>query len=338
MRDVPIRSFTDTSFPLSAFEIPRWLVEPAVMACRAFNTAVDVAFYDVPDLIRELADKDMIVATMQGGTKLPSRIVDLDALTNPEGALLLIDTTTAPYVHRFTDVRAYLDSDHPETKEVRIATVTGVGSSAFGAAAFAWQVSRALERPVLAVVPGYGVADIIQQALGGWFAFGLHDFLETKPIVQTALAETAPQTAEIGRALPQSAPGHQPAPVFEHGSGSSDVLHALLSDPRMRLATVIGHSKGALVIKNAIRSIDSLGERSLNVVTFGCPIAEERSGVRYHQYLGLFDMLGALNAWGNLPDETPPATHTTDPFALLPLPVVFLLQQAFGEDVSRPRW
>jgi hypothetical protein len=32
----------------------------------------------------------------------------------------------------------------------------------------------------IATQPGYGVADVILQGLGGWFAFGLHDFLSSK--------------------------------------------------------------------------------------------------------------------------------------------------------------
>jgi hypothetical protein len=36
--------------PLPAFELPKWLVEPAVRSCRLFNTALDFIFYDVPTL------------------------------------------------------------------------------------------------------------------------------------------------------------------------------------------------------------------------------------------------------------------------------------------------
>jgi hypothetical protein len=36
------------------------------------------------------------------------------------------------------------------------------------------------------------------------------------------------------------------------------------------------------------------------VVTLGCPIGEDVAGVDYHQYLGLFDALGQINAWGSL--------------------------------------
>lgn len=312
---------------LSLFETPRWVAEPMVRALRTVNTMVDIAFYDVPDLVRDLAARDLVVSTMQGQDKLPSRIVDLGALTNPEGALLLIDAGTPPYVHRFVSVADFLASPHPETREVEIATVTGVGSSAYGSAAFGWQISRRLGRSVLAIVPGYGLADMMQQALGGWFAFGLHDVLQTKSVVQNVLATAAPQVAGIGRSLSQTIPGHEQAPVFEHGSGSSDVLHALLSETGIPLKTLIGHSKGALVIKNAIRSLSGFGQRGATIVTLGCPIAEEIAGLRYRQYLGLFDLLGQLNAWGNAPNDWPPSTHTTNPYLPLALPVDLILAE-----------
>jgi hypothetical protein len=31
----------DAELPLTAFELPKWLVEPAVRSCRLFNTALD---------------------------------------------------------------------------------------------------------------------------------------------------------------------------------------------------------------------------------------------------------------------------------------------------------
>jgi hypothetical protein len=45
----------DAELPLTAFELPRWLVEPAVRSCRLFNTALDFIFYDVPSLRLALA-------------------------------------------------------------------------------------------------------------------------------------------------------------------------------------------------------------------------------------------------------------------------------------------
>ena len=111
------------------------------------------------------------------------------------------DATTAPYVHKYQSVGKFLEPPYQETRDVDIATITGVGSSALGSAALAWDISVALEKPVLAIVPGYGVADVVLQGLGGWFAFGLHDFLSSKTLIQTGLATAAPSAADAVSAL-----------------------------------------------------------------------------------------------------------------------------------------
>ena len=133
--------------PLTAFELPKWLVEPAVRSCRLFNTALDFIFYDVPTLRTALTEKD---APMQARCeKPPSRIINFDAVSDPEGALLLINATTPPYVHKYRSVKKFLESPYQETRDVDIATITGVGSSALGSAALAWDISVALAKPVL---------------------------------------------------------------------------------------------------------------------------------------------------------------------------------------------
>ena len=189
--------------------------------------------------------------------------------------------------------------------------------AALGSAALAWDISRALEKPVLAIVPGYGVADVILQGWGGWFAFGLHDFLSSKTLIQTGLATTAPETARIGRELaastPQEPAARGGAPIFRYGSGSSDVLHALLEHRVTPFRLLVGHSKRALQINNAIQSLPVARTQGLRVLTLGCPIAENIAGVGYHQYLGLFDALGQLNAWGHWPEYWPPTWHSTNP-------------------------
>ena len=303
----------DADLPmLGLFELPRPWVESSVRACRLFNTMLDSMFYDVPTLKAALEQKDSEV----GDAKPPTRIIALDALSDPEGSLLLIDATTAPFVHRYTDVGAFLASPHQETRDVKVATITGVGSSALGSAALAWDISVALERPVLAIVPGYGVADLVLQALGGWFGFGLYDYLHAKSLIQNNLASAAPQTARVGRRLSASAPDAKTVhggPIFRQGSGSSDVLHALLEHREARFDLLVGHSKGALQIGNAIQSLSADRLLDLRVLTLGCPIAENVDGISYHQYLGLFDALGQLNAWGNRPGHWPPTWHSTNP-------------------------
>lgn len=299
---------------LSLFEPPKAFVEASVRACRRFNTVLDSVFYDVTGLYAALKERDP--PTVAKGEKAPSRIVSFDALSDPEGSLLLIDATTAPYVHKYKDVEAFLNSPYPETLAVDIVTITGVGSSALGSAALAWDISAAVEKPVLAIVPGYGVADAVLQGMGGWFGFGLYNYLNAKSMIQTGLASVAPKTASIGRQLSASAPEAKTvhgAPVFRRGSGSSDVLHALLKERKTPFRLLVGHSKGALQIGNAVQSLPADRTIDLTVVTLGCPIAPNVKGVHYHQYLGLFDALGQLNMWGNLPDHWPPTWHTTNP-------------------------
>ena len=264
--------------------------------------------------------------------KPPSRIVQFDEISDPEGSLLLIDANTAPYVHKYTNVELFLNSPYRETRDVEIATITGVGSSALGSAALAWNISLALGKSVLAIVPGYGMADVILQALGGWFGFGLYDYLHAKSLIQNNLANAAPQTASIGRQLSASTPDAKTlhgAPVFRHGSGSSDVLHALLIHREAPFRLLVGHSKGALQIGNAIGSLPPERTHGLRVVTLGCPIAMNVEGVSYHQYLGLFDALGQLNMWGHWPDSWTPTWHSTNPMLPPAMPAGKYTEDAF---------
>ena len=253
---------------------------------------------------------------------------------NPEGCLLLVDPARAPFVTRFDRVDEFLAGARAAGFRPAAFTVTGVGSSALGSAAFAWNVATALGQPVLAVVPGYGLADVVNQALGGWFGFGLHNFWAS--LTQTTLATVAPHAACVGHRLLESTPHHATsatgAPVFETGSAASDVLHGLLrAFPEVRL--LVGHSKGALAIGNALRSLPAETTDQLKVITFGCPIQEDVPA-GYAQFLGAFDPLGQLNAWGNRPEVVIPTQHSTNtglPFAML----VALLTRAALDDAKR---
>jgi hypothetical protein len=293
---------------LSLFELPRAFVKPALELCRTFNSTLDVAFYDVPTLVAELRARGEGV----GEGKAPA-VIDLDALANPEGALLVVDAARAPFIQRFETLPRYLAWHADAEAKPKTVSITGVGSSALGSAAMAWDLAKALGAPVLAIVPGYGVADALLQGLGGWFGFGLHDALQTKSRLQDALAVMTPELASVGRNLVASLPDTRRihgAPVFRTGCGSSDVLHALIG--QIEISCVVGHSKGALSIANALRSLAPSQTKGLRIVTLGCPIPEEFAGAAYHQYLGLFDALGAANSWGSLPDHWTPTDHSTN--------------------------
>jgi hypothetical protein len=314
---------------LGWFEVPRPLIEPTLRALRLGNTLLDALFYDVDVLARELRLRGSLVVTGGGEpaapatseTTFPFSTLDLSALANPEGAILVVDSGRPPHVRRFEDVREFLDWVNVEGQAVTAASVTGVGSSALGSVAFAWNISTALDEPVAAIVPGYGVADVVQQGLGGWFGFGMHTWW-IKQASQEMLAHLAPQTAGIGRQLMKTAPGHAEAstgaPVFRRGSGSSDVLHAILRGAP-QFSRLFGHSKGALVIENAILGLPEEITERLHIATFGCPIGEDTNINCYSQFLGLFDSIGWLNSWGNRPETMIPTHHSTNtriPFSM----------------------
>jgi len=208
-------------------------------------------------------------------------------------------------------------------------SITGVGSSALGSAAFAWNAAVALDEPVAAIVPGYGLADVVPQALGGWFGFGLHDWLQST--IQNFLADAAPSLAQIGERLARTTPGRQMAPsgapVFRHGSAASDDLHAVL-EQAPRITRVIGHSKGSLAIANALRSLPTEHAERLSILTFGCVVAEELQHREYAQYLGVFDPLGILNSWGHRPETQLLSHHSTNALIPLSMPATELIKQS----------
>jgi hypothetical protein len=324
---------------LGWFELPRTWVEPSVRFWRLANTALDFAFYDVNRLVSELRSLGVSVVTEEkpaARTDLAGALtsLNLDALSNPEGAILIVSAKEPPFVTPFDDVEKFLQHVKDQRVALESVSITGVGSSALGSVAFAWNLSTALGTPVAAIVPGYGVADAVQQALGGWFGFGMYNFW-VKQMTQEALARSAPTTALIGRRLMKSAPGHVEAdngvPLFRRGNGSSDVLHSLLEElPGIR--RLFGHSKGALVIHNAIEDLPVETTSRLQIMTFGCPIDESAPPVAgFHQVLGRIDWLGWLNAWGNLPDLQITSLHTTNSLIPLSMPIARLTEY-FTED------
>lgn len=318
---------------LSCFEVPRALVEPAVAALRLGNTALDAIFYDVGALAAALFAHGDYVDAGSSPASMPHGLheIELGALANPEGSILIVDAAATPYVQpAFDDVKAFTSrANEPAEPPIHTLSVTGIGSSALGSAAFAWNISRALGEPVAAIVPGYGVADVVAQGLGGWFGFGLQSWL-IKEATQNVLARTAPDVARIGRNLMMTARGHGEtetgAPVFRRGSGSSDVLHAILEETP-GIVRLFGHSKGALVIENAIHDLPGATAERLEIVTFGCPIAEDTPAT-YRQFLGWLDPLGLFNSWGNAPDRLIPARHTTNTWLPLSTPVTPLSRAA----------
>jgi hypothetical protein len=355
------------SWDLAQYDLPSVMVQPLLRAFRHTNTAADALFYDVGLLWLRLSTRGVMLSVKMPSAaaqnsiealKAASNLIDLSAFANPEGVILVIDAHRAPFVRQYHDVRAFLaaldggsrspgveERQLPRTSpgEIDTITVSGVGSSALGSAAFGWNVSEALRKPVAAIVPGYGLADLLPQALSGWFGFGVHDFL--RRVIQNALVSSAPQIAAVGHHLattsPEAAsrqrarsPGatarSEEKAVFRSGSPESDILHDILAHTP-RIKRLYGHSKGALCIQNAIRSLPSERYRDLHVTTFGCVIQEE-TDADYDQVLGRIDGLGQLNSWGNWPEQWIGSWHSTNSMLPATMPVIDLVTKDVRDE------
>jgi hypothetical protein len=322
---------------LAAFDLQEPFVEPMLRMFRSANTALDILFYDVGVLTKALVARGQTVET--GATANlasaphPLKALDLSALTNPSGSVIVVDANLPPYVREpFCKMDEFFaHANGPEGAGLRTLAITGVGSSAFGSVAFAWDISAALGEPVAAIVPGYGLADVVPQALGGWFGFEMYDAAQTA--TQSFLARFAPGLALVGKDLALSTPGRTfastGAPVFRHGSAASDDVHAILEHVPA-ITRLVGHSKGALAIQNALRSLPAARTDTLSVLTFGCVIAEELPGVKYAQHLGAIDALGMLNSSWHWPESWPFTHHSTNTFIPLSMPINELVSAAMA--------
>ena len=101
---------------LSWFEVPRPLIESTLRALRLGNTALDALFYDVSAVVTDLLlHGSIVVAEAEGApswrisemTKAFSQL-DLSALSNPEGSILVVDSGRPPHVTPFEDVPSFL--------------------------------------------------------------------------------------------------------------------------------------------------------------------------------------------------------------------------------------
>lgn len=262
------------------------------------NALLDWAFYDIQQIT-------------------PAEGCSLAPWLAREGALLIVPPTGMGALRRCRDL------DHFAQRggcHVRALAIAGVGSSALGSAAFARNVADAFGKPVAASVSGYGLADLVTEALGGWFWFGglnrLRHWFE-------------PWDDLLGgiRSAQQAAGADGPYSHLVHASRDTRTLAALLGDRRFQMVLLTGHSKGNLVIAEAL---GATGEAAANtwIVTLSALVAVP-DGVRAIQVLGRNDWFGRLNAVGSLkPDLAPsPGLHHTNTELWWHLPVTRLFRE-----------
>lgn len=275
---------------------------------RQRNAVLDWLFYDV-------------------GVVTHSEAIALSPWLAAEGAILYVPPTGAGQL----EVCASIDDFAAAfANKVHTVAVAGVGSSALGAAAFARNVADAIGEPVAAVVSGYGLADLATEALGGFFLFGAANSLrhgfEWLDRLRESGAVADPGTSKAG--------AETGSPMQR--SKDTRTVQALLSHKALKLKLLIGHSKGNLVISEALFQMKALDATRLKqiakqmlIVTVSAKIAMPPDFEHIVDIIGQIDGFGALNSRWDLGTEVtvPFAWHHTNTELPMHLPVTETLRK-----------
>ena len=190
--------------------------------------------------------------------------------------------------------------------------IAGVGSSALGTAALAANVADALDRRVIGIVSGYGLADALGEGLVGWFV--LRPSNQWRQIIDTWLAPWTPALRRISADTQPNGDPHRLV-AYVRGLPETDSLDRLLSLPESSLAVVVGHSKGNLSIATALDNLTPQQFEAfcprLRVTTLSALVHLPATLAATRQFLGFLDLFGLMNS--TLPQcavLVPWATHT----------------------------
>lgn len=274
---------------------------------RQRNAILDWLFYDI-------------------GVVTPNEARGLSPWLAAEGAILVVPPTGAGELQLCASIEEFAGRF---AKKVHTLAVAGVGSSALGAAAFARNVADALDAPVIAVVSGYGLADLATEALGGFFLFGAANSLrhgfEWLDRLRESGAIADPGTSAAGKATG--------SPMQR--SKDTRTVQALLSHKGLALQRLIGHSKGNLVVSEALYSLKAADPvrlqqlaRQSHIVTISAKIAMPAEFERITDVMGQVDGFGALNSRWDFATEVkvPLAWHHTNTQLPMHLPVTQTLK------------
>lgn len=278
--------------------------EAALEGYRQRNAVLDSFFYDV-------------------GKVTPEEVKSIAPWLAREGALLIVPPSGQRPLQLCTSVEHFAESGG---SSVRVLVVAGVGSSALGAAAFARNVADAFDAPVAALVSGYGISDTLTEAIGGFFWFGglnkvRHQFEQIDDLLRENVAylrkiEVSNTPLNIART-----------------SLDTRILASLLSDHRFHFSLLAGHSKGNLVISEALYGLDASTDANLKdtwIVTVSATVAmPPRFKDRTLDVIGQWDWFGGLNSLPSLSVELrpPQAWHHTNTELRYHLPVTKVFQE-----------
>jgi hypothetical protein len=312
-----------TAFTLSLTQFARTLSLPerlqrtparnlSLEALRQRNTTLDALFYDIKVITPEEAFYISDSLAAEGSI--------LIVPPSGAGALILCDTLEE-FVLR-------------GGRDVRILAVAGIGGSALGSAAFARNIADATGQAVAVVVSGYGLSDLMAEAFGGHFFFGplsglrhafeILDEISGRPKLGAAFS-TQSETKARTRL-------------------DTKTVRALLDDPRLSFHLLTGHSKGNLVLSEALYGLEETNlvktqmlAETTRIVSFGARIAMPAAFAKVTAVLGEWDWFGEMNSRPSLPTDrrVPLSGHHTNTDLPGHLPVTDTLRGILVETPDR---
>jgi hypothetical protein len=250
---------------------------------RQRNAVIDNFFYDTASLTLEEKAK-------------------LSPLVDREGSIIVVPPSNSDrQLRHYNSALRFMNKEGPTIRAVAIA---GIGSSALGTAALARNIADALDADVAGIIAGYGLSDVMTEALGGWFVFGAADRIR---YMMEKFLERMRSTI--------------PDDTVAAGSDASATLSEILLAHPPKLEYLVAHSKGALVASYALQQYledleddeSDLFER-LRITTLGAVVGLPPSFKKVKQYLGALDWLGGANSsLGVMHERVPGAGHHLNP-------------------------
>lgn len=223
-------------------------------------------------------------------------------------------------------------------RDVRAMAVAGIGGSAIGAAAFARNVADAIGAPVAAVVSGYGLGDIVNEAIGGAFLFGWLGHIKSNlEVIDDVVGR--PKLGAYGNR-------DEETDTSRKTGLDADTVTTLLADPSLSFNLIAGHSRGNRVIADALYALkaDNPGRlealaNTARIVTFGGRIKMPEAFTEVIDVVGELDWFGELNSRPKIATDikVPFCGHSTNTDLPGALQVTRLLEQILsGEAPAAP--
>lgn len=255
------------------------------------NYLLDSAFYDVGSLTSE-------------------EQAALSPWVDREGTIIVVSPRTAN-----RDIRHYKNAlrfMNKEDKNVRAIAIAGVGSSALGTGALARNVADHYGCDVAGIVTGYGLTDLISEAMGGWFFYGSMDRFryEMTSIVDGLITTLREARAGTPKRHDKSFAADLMIDsrfVVPGNSDAGTLLDILIAAPD-NLSLVVCHSKGCLLTSFVLHHlVGEMGDdvhpyyERLNIVTLGTVVGLPKQFTKCHQFIGKLDWFGDMNSCHGVP-------------------------------------